>query len=311
MIHQYKLNGFNIVIDVNSGGIHLVDDITYDVINLLKEPISSKIPNEVIQQLNDKYNQNELEEVYSQVFELYENGMLFSSDDYEQFANMMISSPVKAMCLHVAHDCNLRCKYCFASTGDFGEGRKLLDEATGKMAIDFLLEHSKGRKNLELDFFGGEPLMNLGVVKEVVKYARSKEKEHNKNFRFTMTTNGMLLNDETTEFLNKEMHNIVLSIDGRAEVNDKMRPTINSKGSYDIILPKYQKLVNQRMNGEYVNDQYYVRGTFTKHNLDFTEDVISMYKSGFDQISVEPVVAESNADYALTEADLPRVYEEY
>ncbi|MEG0693034.1 MAG: thioether cross-link-forming SCIFF peptide maturase, partial [Oscillospiraceae bacterium] len=220
----------------------------------------------------------------------------------QQFADMMVSAPIKAMCLHVAHDCNLRCKYCFASTGDFGVGRKLLDEATGKKAIDFLLEHSNGRRNIELDFFGGEPLMNMPVVKAVVKYARSKEKEYNKNFRFTITTNGVLLDDENIDFINKEMSNVVLSIDGRKEVNDNMRPAINGKGSYDIIMPKFKDLVEKRGK-----DQYYVRGTFTKHNL----DVINLNQEGFDQISVEPVVADKNAAYAITETDLPRVFEEY
>ncbi len=218
----------------------------------------------------------------------------------------MVSAPIKAMCLHVAHDCNLRCKYCFASTGDFGVGRKLLDEATGKKAIDFLLENSKGRRNIELDFFGGEPLMNMEVVKYVVAYARSKEKEYNKNFRFTITTNGVLLNDEITEFLNKEMSNVVLSIDGRKETNDRFRPAINGKGSYDIIVPKFKELVEKR--GQ---DQYYVRGTFTKYNLDFASDVMHLNELGFDQISVEPVVSPSTVDYALTEKELPQIYAEY
>ena len=206
----------------------------------------------------------------------------------------------------MAHDCNLRCKYCFASTGDFGAGRKLLDAETGKKAIDFLLTHSKGRKNLELDFFGGEPLMNMPVIKEVVSYARSKEKEYNKNFRFTVTTNGILLDDEITDYLNREMYNIVLSIDGRKEVNDRMRPTVNQKGSYDIILPKFKNLVDKRGDG-----QYYVRGTFTKYNIDFAADVLHLNEVGFDQVSVEPVVADPKFDYALTEEDLPRVFEEY
>ena len=218
--------------------------------------------------------------------------MLFSPDDYEQFADKMVASPIKAMCLHIAHDCNLRCQYCFAATGDFGKGRKLMDFETGKAAIDFLLEHSKGRRNLELDFFGGEPLMNFEVVKQVVEYARSKEAEYNKNFRFTITTNGILLNDDNIDFINREMSNVVLSIDGRKAVNDRLRKRVDGSGSYDSIVPKYQKLVERRDK----NKDYYVRGTFTKYNLDFTQDVLHLNELGFDQISVEPVVGDPSTD---------------
>lgn len=305
-IHQYQLNGYNIILDVNSGGIHVVDELTYELVSLLTPPLEGNLSQEIEDKLSGHYDRVEIKQAYSEVLSLYNDGILFSADDYQKFADMMVSAPVKAMCLHVAHDCNLRCKYCFASTGDFGGGRKLLDEATGKMAIDFLLEHSKGRKNLELDFFGGEPLMNMEVVKAVVSYARSKEKEYNKNFRFTITTNGVLLDDENIDFINREMANVVLSIDGRREVNDNMRPAVNGKGSYDIIVPKYQELVKKRGDG-----QYYVRGTFTRHNLDFADDVLSLNEAGFDQISVEPVVADSKLDYALSEDDLPRIYEEY
>ncbi len=306
MIHKYQLNGFNIVMDVNSGGIHLVDEVTYDLLDCLTPPLEKKLPTEAIDKLGKKYTVEQLEEAYREILELYEEDILFSADDYEKFANMMVSAPIKSMCLHVAHDCNLRCKYCFASTGDFGGGRKLLDEATGKKAIDFLLENSKGRHNLELDFFGGEPLMNMDVVKAVVTYARSKEAEYNKKFRFTITTNGILLNDDIIDYVNREMSNVVLSIDGRKEVNDRMRPAPNGKGSYDIILPKFKELVEKRGH-----DQYYVRGTFTRYNLDFAQDVISLNEAGFDQISVEPVVTDPAHDYALTEQDLPRIYEEY
>ncbi len=214
MIHQYRLNGYNIVLDINSGGVHVTDDVTYDLIALLTPPLHPICPPEVIKQLESQYDKKEILGAYDDIYTLYENDTLFSEDEYEQFSDMMVSSPVKAMCLHVAHDCNLRCSYCFASTGDFGEGRKLLDADTGKKAIDFLLTQSKGRKNLELDFFGGEPLMNFEVVKEIVAYARSKEKEYNKNFRFTITTNGMLLNDDIIDYINREMSNVVLSIDG-------------------------------------------------------------------------------------------------
>ena len=306
MIHKYKLNGFNIVLDVNSGGVHVVDDVTYDLLDMVKPPFDKKIPEDVSAKLGEKYTEEEIKDAYDEITELYDQGVLFSEDDYEKFANMMVSAPVKAMCLHVAHDCNLRCKYCFASTGDFGHGRKLLDAETGKKAIDFLLEHSQGRRNLELDFFGGEPLMNFDVVKTVVEYARSKEKEYNKNFRFTITTNGVLINDDVIDYVNKEMSNVVLSIDGRKEVNDRMRPSVNNKGSYDIILPKFKELVEKRGH-----DKYYVRGTFTKYNLDFAKDVFSLNDEGFDQISVEPVVTDPKNDYALTEKDLPAIFAEY
>ena len=306
MIHQYRLNGYNIVLDINSGGVHVTDDVTYDLIALLTPPLHPICPPEVIKQLESQYDKKEILGAYDDIYTLYENDTLFSEDEYEQFSDMMVSSPVKAMCLHVAHDCNLRCSYCFASTGDFGEGRKLLDADTGKKAIDFLLTQSKGRKNLELDFFGGEPLMNFEVVKEIVAYARSKEKEYNKNFRFTITTNGMLLNDDIIDYINREMSNIVLSIDGRKEVNDRVRVRCDKTGSYDKIVPNYQKLVAKR--GQ---DQYYVRGTFTKYNLDFAKDVMHLNDIGFDQVSVEPVVADPQQPYALTESDLPQIFDEY
>lgn len=304
MIHQYRQNGYNIALDVNSGGIHVVDDVTYDLLERLEPPLTEAFPEEAAAGL--PYAREELEEAYAELLELFQDGVLFSDDDYEKFAGMMVSAPIKSMCLHVAHDCNLRCKYCFASTGDFGHGRKLLDEETGKKAIDFLLTHSKGRHNLELDFFGGEPLMNMDVVKAVVAYARSKEAAYDKKFRFTITTNGVLLDDETIDFVNREMYNVVLSIDGRKKVNDRMRPAPNGKGSYDVILPRFQKFVKARGEG-----QYYVRGTFTRYNLDFAEDVISLHEAGFDQISVEPVVTDPANDYALTEAELPQIHAEY
>ena len=214
------------------------------------------------------------------------------------------------MCLNIAHDCNLRCSYCFAAQGDFGHGRKLMPFEVGKAAIDFLIEHSANRHNLELDFFGGEPLMNFEVVKQVVAYARSIEKEHHKNFRFTITTNGLLLTDDKIDYINREMSNVVLSIDGRKEINDSLRFRVDGSGSYDAIVPKYQRLVEKRRNGKF--DQYYVRGTFTKENLDFTKDVIHMRELGFDQISIEPVVADpALLPVALTEEDLPRICEEY
>ncbi len=311
MIHKYKLNGFNIVLDVHSGAVHIVDDVVYDMLDYLDLPVTSEQEYKIAKQLRDKYTINQIKEAYDEINELIDADVLFSKDDYEQYANMMVASPIKAMCLHVAHDCNLRCKYCFASTGDFGGGRSLLDVETGKKAIDFLLKYSAGRKNLELDFFGGEPLMNFDVVKQVVEYARSKEKQYNKVFRFTITTNGVLLNDEIIDYINKEMSNVVLSIDGRKEIHDKIRPTVNNKGSYDIIVPKYKELVDKRLSEGNKYDQYYVRGTFTKYNLDFSKDVMHLNEIGFDQISVEPVVSDTDKDYALTDKDLPEIFAEY
>ena len=306
MIHKFHLNGYYIVLDVNSGGVHVVDELAYNMLDHITDPLEHECPQGILGLFVPQYSAQQVLETYGELYELYEGGILFSSDDYEQFADRMVASPIKAMCLHVAHDCNLRCKYCFASTGDFGEGRRLLDFETGKKAIDFLIEKSKGRHNLELDFFGGEPLMNFEVVRQIVEYARSLEQEHNKLFRFTITTNGMLLDDAKIDYINKEMSNVVLSIDGRRGVNDKMRPCINGAGSYDIIMAKYRRLVEKRGH-----DQYYARGTFTKYNLDFANDVMHLYEEGFDQLSVEPVVSPSDKDYALTEAELPRIFEEY
>ncbi|MBR1822603.1 MAG: thioether cross-link-forming SCIFF peptide maturase, partial [Ruminococcus sp.] len=299
MIHKYKLNGFNIVLDVNSGGVHLVDELTYDLLDIIEPPFEDKCPQQVIDKLSDKYPAEEISTCYDEITELYNDKILFSEDDYEKYAKYSVASPVKAMCLNIAHDCQLRCKYCFASTGDFGKGRKLMSLETGKHAIDFLLENSGNRPNLELDFFGGEPLMNFNVVKQIVEYARSREKEFNKKFRFTITTNGLLLDDEKIDFINKEMSNVVLSIDGRKEVNDYFRVLPNGQGCYDMIIPKYKKLVEGRGDKE-----YYVRGTFTNRNKDFSNDVFALYEAGFDQISVEPVVGDSD-EYALVMDDLP------
>ena len=306
MIHKFKAKDLNIVLDVNSGGVHLVDDLTYDLLDHLEEPLAEECPEEAVKALADKYTREQVEECYGEILELYHDKVLFSGDPYAVYAETAINSPIKAMCLHISHDCNLRCKYCFASTGDFGTGRKLMPLETAKAAIDFLLEKSVGRENLELDFFGGEPLMNFDVVKQTVAYARSKEKEYNKNFRFTITTNGLLLTDDKIEFINREMSNCVLSLDGRKEVNDRLRIKINGKGCYDQIVPQYQKLVAGRGDKD-----YYARGTFTKYNLDFTQDVLHMADLGFDQVSVEPVVSDPMLDYSIKEEDLPRVFQEY
>ena len=306
MIHKYKLGGFNIVLDVNSGGVHIVDELTYDMLDNVELPFEEKCPEKVIKKLSKYYSVDEIESCYNEIVELYNDQILFSEDDYEKYADYSVASPVKAMCLNIAHDCNLRCKYCFASTGDFGKGRKLMTFETGKKAIDFLLEKSLDRKNLELDFFGGEPLMNFDVVKQIVEYARSREAEYGKKFRFTITTNGVLLDDDKIDFINREMSNVVLSIDGRKEVNDYMRKRVDGSGCYDKIMPAFKKLVEKRGDKE-----YYVRGTFTKNNLDFSNDVFDLYNNGFDQISVEPVVCEASADYAITEKELPAIFKEY
>jgi len=282
--------------------------MVYDLIGLLNPPLSAEMPSEITRILS-AYPEDELKECYAEIFSLYTDKILFSTDEYRQYAEMSVKAPIKAMCLHVSHDCNLRCKYCFAETGDFGTGRKIMTPETGKKAIDFLIEKSSGRQNLELDFFGGEPLMAWDTVKATVDYARSIEKEHGKNFRFTITTNGMLLDDEKIEYINREMSNCVLSLDGRKEVNDNIRVTPDNKGWYDIIMPRCKELVEGRVNPG--RTDYYVRGTFTKFNLDFVEDVLHIAGEGFDQLSVEPVTAPEDVDYAITEKDLPVIFKGY
>ena len=306
MIHKYTLNGFRIVLDTNSGAVHIFDEAPYEMLNYLEDCVPDEPPVALKEALGGRWDQATFDEAYEELKELYRQGLLFSEDGYERFSDMMVNSPVKAMCLNVAHDCNLRCEYCFAAKGDFGCGRKLMPLEVGKKAIDFLIERSAGRRNLEIDFFGGEPLMNWDVVKELVLYAREQEKIHNKNFRFTITTNGLLLTDDKIDFINQEMSNCVLSLDGRKEINDRLRVRVDGTGCYDQIVPKYQKLVAQRGDKD-----YYARGTFTRYNLDFTEDVLHMADLGFDQVSVEPVVSDEKLDYSIKEEDLPRVFEEY
>ena len=306
MIHKYFLNGYRIVLDTNSGAVHVFDELPFEMLDYLDGAVPDSPPPELLRALKGKYDAGAVEEAYGELLELYRNGLLFSDDGYERFAGMLKDAPVKSMCLNVAHDCNLRCEYCFAAKGDFGRGRMLMPFEVGKRAIDFLIEKSQGRHNLEVDFFGGEPLMNFGVVRQVVDYARSIEKRHNKNFRFTITTNGILLTDDKIEYINREMSNVVLSLDGRREVNDLLRVSADGSGSYDRIVPKYQKFVAGRGDKD-----YYVRGTFTKHNLDFTDDVLHMAELGFDQISIEPVVSDVKLDYSIKEEDLPAVFREY
>lgn len=306
MIHKFKAKDVCILLDTNSGGVHVIDDVTYDLLDHVEPPFEKECPKNVLDILKENYTEEEIQEAYADVVELYDNKLLYSDDVYGDYSKTVVESPIKAMCLHISHDCNLRCKYCFASTGDFGKGRKLMPFEVGKAAIDFLLEKSVGRENLEVDFFGGEPLMNFDVVKQIVEYARSKEQEYHKNFRFTITTNGMLLDDDTIDYINKEMYNVVLSIDGRKEINDRMRVRVDGSGCYDRILPKFKKLVDGRGDKE-----YYVRGTYTKYNLDFSEDVMHLYEAGFDEISVEPVIESPTEAYAITEEDLDQIYAEY
>ncbi len=306
MIHKFKQKDMFILLDTNSGGVHIIDELTYDLLDYVEPPVEGECPEEAIRALSGKYPEEELRECYAEMVSLYNDKILFSEDDYEKYALASVASPVKAMCLLIALDCNLRCEYCFAGKGDYGKGRTLMTYETGKKAIDFLIEKSANRKNLEIDFFGGEPLMNFEVVKQIVEYAREQEKIHNKNIRFTITTNGTLLTDDKIEFINDQMHNVVLSIDGRPEVNDRMRKTINGKGSYNAFIDKFKKLVENRGDKE-----WYVRGTYTKYNLDFTNDVMSLYNEGFEQISVEPVIADPSLPYALTEEDLPAIFSEY
>lgn len=304
MIYKYKMNNYNIVLDVNSGSVHAVDEVTYDVLDLYRK----KGEEEIILDLNDKFRREDIVESISEIKILEKEGTLFSEDCFQEAANNLSkrNPVVKALCLHIAHDCNLKCKYCFAEEGEYGGKRSLMSSEVGKMAIDFLIKNSGNRKNLEIDFFGGEPLMNFDVVKEIVEYGREQEKFYNKNFRFTITTNGILLKNEIIDYINEHMHNVVLSIDGRKKVNDKMRVKAGGQGSYTDILPKYKKLAESRNQ-----NNYYVRGTFTKENLDFSNDVIHLAEEGFKQISIEPVVTDETESYALKEEDLNAICKEY
>ena len=313
MIHQYKNNGYNIVMDVNSGTVHVVDDIVYDIIpiveGLLKENMDKELIKAAISFMEDvPYSAEEVEEALDEIFELKDAEMLFVDDIYENYIDSFKNreTVVKALCLHIAHDCNLACKYCFAGKGEYNGQKDIMSFEVGKKALDFLVKESGTRRNLEVDFFGGEPLMNWQVVKDLVAYGRSLEEANNKKFRFTLTTNGILLNDDIIEFANREMSNIVLSIDGRKEVNDCMRPHRGGQGSYDEIVPKYIKVAESRNQMD-----YYVRGTFTQNNLDFANDVMHLADLGFKQISVEPVVAQPTEEYALKEENIPQLLEEY
>ncbi|MBE6737814.1 MAG: thioether cross-link-forming SCIFF peptide maturase [Ruminococcaceae bacterium] len=311
MIHQYKLSGYNIVLDVCSGSIHVVDEVAYDIIGMFEE--SSK--QEVLDAMNKKYTDRkditpaDIEECYAQVEALKESGKLFAPDNFEPMADTLkakTAGVIKALCIHIAHTCNLNCSYCFASQGKYHGDRAMMSFEVGKRALDFLVENSGSRRNLEVDFFGGEPLMNFDVVKQMVEYARSIEKEKGKNFRFTLTTNGLLIDDDVIEFANKEMSNIVLSLDGRKEIHDRYRVDYAGNGSYDRIVPKFQKLVKAREG-----KNYYMRGTFTHANPDFLKDIQQMLDLGFTELSMEPVVSSPSDPEALTKEDLEIVMKQY
>ena len=329
MIHAYKNNGYNIVLDVNSGSVHVVDDVVFDLVPVVEQKLSKwygtaaareedregdedfqRLFNEIVivPEISDKYSAEDIGEAISELLELRASEVLYTDDVYENYVDDFQNreTVVKALCLNIAHDCNLRCKYCFADEGEYHGRRALMSFEVGKAALDFLVANSGDRRNLEVDFFGGEPLMNWEVVKQIVEYGRSIEKEKNKNFRFTITTNGTLLTDEILDYVNKEMGNIVLSIDGRKEVNDFMRPRKGGQGCYDDIVPKFLKVAESRHQL-----RYFVRGTFTHNNLDFSEDVKHLADLGFKQISVEPVVARPEDWYALKDEDIPKLCDEY
>ena len=311
MIHQYKLGGYNIVLDVCSGGVHVVDDVAYDIISMFE----TESREDILAAMKEKYigkdgiTEADVEECYDDVVSLKDSGKLFAPDTFEPMAGHLkakTSGVIKALCLHIAHTCNLNCSYCFASQGKYHGERAVMSFEVGKQALDFLIANSGNRRNLEVDFFGGEPLVNFQVVKDLVAYARSIEKEHNKNFRFTLTTNGLLIDEDVIEFCNKECHNVVLSLDGRKEIHDRFRVDYAGNGSWDRIVPKFQQLVEAR-GGQ----GYYMRGTFTHANPDFLKDIQVMLDLGFNELSMEPVVAAPDDPSALTEEDKAIVMEQY
>ena len=309
MVHQYKLNGYNIVLDTCSGAVHVVDEVAYDIIAMYKDKTADEIVEYILATYaNEEITEQDVLDCISDVKALEENGKLYTPDTYEgmafDFKNR--NTVIKALCLHVAHTCNLNCEYCFASQGKYHGERALMSFEVGKRALDFLIENSGTRRNLEVDFFGGEPLMNWDVVKELVSYARVQEKIHNKNFRFTLTTNGMLIDDDVIEFSNREMSNVVLSLDGRKDVHDRLRVDYMGRGSYDTIVPKFQEFVKRRGD-----KNYYMRGTFTHKNVDFTNDIFHMADLGFTELSMEPVVCSPEDASALTQEDLPVLFDQY
>lgn len=305
MIHTYSLFGQNIALDVNSGAVHVLDDLSFKLLSETTQPLDQACPDAVIASAQG-YSQQEVMEAWTELYDLQKQGLLHTTDTYEsRQQEIPDAAPVKALCLHVSHDCNMRCGYCFASTGDFGTGRKLMPIETAKAAIDFVVAASGKRRNIEVDFFGGEPLMAFDVVMQTVTYARELEEKHNKRFRFTITTNGLALNKENTRYINENMDNIVLSLDGRPEVNDAVRKTVDGRGSYAHIMPKFQALVKDRTK------DYFARGTFTRHNLDFANDVLHIAGQGFKYLSVEPAVGDDQYGFSIREEELPEVFEEY
>ena len=310
MIHQFKQGGLCVVVDVFSGAIHLVDDVAYDIIALYETTEKEQIVNTLVEKYaHENLSREEIGECYDEITELKNDGKLFSPDTFAPISNKLkekTSGVVKALCLHVAHTCNLNCAYCFASQGKYSGERAVMSEEVGKRALDFLIENSGTRHNLEVDFFGGEPLMNFDVVKNLVAYAREREKETGKNFRFTLTTNGVLIDDDVIDFANREMSNVVLSLDGRKEIHDEFRVDYAGKGSFDKIVPKFQKLVEARGGKD-----YYMRGTFTHRNPDFVNDIRTMLDLGFDELSMEPVVCAPDDPAALNEKDLEIVMQQY
>lgn len=304
------MNGYNIILDQNSGCVHSVDEATYDIITMYKEKSREEIKSFILKKYrdNEDVTSEEIDICFDDIENLIRDGRLFADDTFEELAQQFKKRQgvIKAICLHVAHDCNLACKYCFAGKGEYDGPKGLMSLETGKRALDFLIEQSGTRKNLEVDFFGGEPLLNWEVCKKLVEYGREQEKKYNKNFRFTLTTNGLLINDDVIDFCNREMSNVVLSLDGRKKTNDMMRVSPNGSGSYDLIVNKFKKFADSRKQKD-----YYMRGTYTHNNLDFASDIIHMADLGFRELSIEPVVSDPNEPYALKEEDLPVLKEQY
>lgn len=305
LIHKFKQGENFFVLDVNTGAVHIVDELVYDLVN--EEKMESK--EELIIKLGDKYKEEAISEAYDEIMELINENILYSSDKYEEIAHGSMDDRdyIKAVCLNIIHGCNLRCKYCFADEGEYNGNKGVMSLETAKKAIDYVVKRSGPRRNIEIDLFGGEPTMIMGTVKEIIKYARENEKDWKKNIRFTMTTNATLLNDEMMDFMDKEMGNIILSLDGRQSVNDNVRIKIDGSGSYNDIIPNIKKMIEKRTKGK----MYYVRGTFTRANKDFYEDVMAMVNEGFDEVSIEPVVLEKGHALALREEDLPEIMDNY
>lgn len=301
------MNGYMIAVDSCNGLVYSIDNVTYDILDYLNNTVKEYPDEEIFKNLGSKYSRKEIVEAHNELYSLFKKGHIFSKDVYNEISDSpLLNSPIKALCLNVCHDCNMSCEYCFASKGDFGCKREVMPLATAKKAIDFLIKNSKGRKNLEVEFFGGEPLIAFETVKSTVKYARELEKSYNKEFKFTITTNGLILTDDIIDFINEEMSAVVLSLDGRKEINDKVRKTLSGKGSYDYIVPKFKKLISQRKDKE-----YYIRGTFTRYNLDFYNDVMHIYNLGFNNISVEPVIGKGDLEYLIKPEDSDIICKEY